>query len=160
MTLSETELSYRRSAIEGASTIGLMIALFDTLAGDLRRAAFALRKNDIETRCRELNHATLVLGQLNEWVDLEKGGESARTLNIFYAYLRAKMMEAAVTQSPKLLEAQIDMISHVRSAWQKLDVGSAEMPAKPTENPTQQQSMPPTPSPEPKIERIPFSQSG
>ena len=78
MKLSETELSYRRSAIEGASSIGLMIALFDTLAGDLRRAAFALRKNDIETRCRELNHATLVLGQLNEWVDLENGGESAQ----------------------------------------------------------------------------------
>jgi len=29
-------------AIEGASTIGLMIALFDTLAGDLRRAAAAI----------------------------------------------------------------------------------------------------------------------
>jgi flagellin-specific chaperone FliS len=71
MKLSETELSYRRSAIEGASPIGLMIALFDTLVGDLRRAAFALRKNDIETRCRELNHATLVLGQLNEWIDPE-----------------------------------------------------------------------------------------
>ena len=81
MKLSETELSYRRSAIEGASIIGLMIALFDTLVGDLRRAASALRKNDIETRCRELNHATLVLGQLNEWVDLENGGESARTLD-------------------------------------------------------------------------------
>ena len=49
-----TELSYRRSAIAGASSIGLMIALFDTLAGDLCRASTALRKNDIETRCKEL----------------------------------------------------------------------------------------------------------
>ena len=85
-----------------------------------------------------MNHATLVLGQLNEWVDLENGGESARTLNRFYAYLRAKMMEAAVTQSAPLLETQIDMISHVRSAWQKLDVGPMESAAKPAENPAQQ----------------------
>jgi flagellar protein FliS len=160
MKLSETELSYRRSAIEGASTIGLMIALFDTLVGDLRRATTALRKNDIETRCRELNHATLVLGQLNEWVDLENGGESARTLNRFYAYLRAKMMEAAVTQKAELLEKQIDMILHVRSSWQKLDVGLVETPAKPDETPPLQQSMPSTPAPESKVERIPFSQSG
>ena len=160
MKLSETELSYRRSAIEGASPIGLMIALFDTVAGDLRRAAFALRKNDIETRCRELNHATLVLGQLNEWVDPVNGGESAQTLSRFYAYLRAKMMEAAVTQSAKLLETQIEMILHVRSAWQKLDVGPTETPAKPRENPAQQLSMPSTPTPEAKVERIPFSQSG
>ena len=160
MKLSETELSYRRSAIEGASTIGLMIALFDTLVGDLRRAAFALRKSDIETRCRELNHATLVLGQLNEWVDLENGGESAHTLNRFYAYLRAKMMEAAVTQSATLLETQIEMILHVRSAWQKLDVGAMETPAKPGENRAPQLNTSSTPTPETKVERIPFSQSG
>jgi flagellar protein FliS len=160
MKLSETELSYRRSAIEGASTIGLMIALFDTLVGDLRRASFALRKNDIETRCRELNHATLVLGQLNEWVDPVNGGESAQTLSRFYAYLRAKMMEAGVTQSAALLDTQIEMILHVRSAWQKLDVGPTETPAKPGENPAQQLSMASTPTPELKVERIPFSQSG
>ena len=160
MKLSETELSYRRSAIEGASPIGLMIALFDTLVGDLRRAAFALRKNDIEMRCRELNHATLVLGQLNEWIDPENGGESARNLSRFYAYLRAKMMEAAVTQSAKLLENQIDMILHVRSAWQKLDAGPMEMPAKPAEDPAPQPSAPSTPASEAKVERIPFSQSG
>jgi len=31
------------------------------------------------------------------------------------------MMEAAGTKSAKLLETQIDMILHVRSAWQQLD---------------------------------------
>jgi flagellar secretion chaperone FliS len=160
MKLSQTELSYRKSAIEGASTIGLMIALFDTLVGDLRRAASALRNNDIETRCRELNHATLVLGQLNEWIDPENGGESARTLSRFYAYLRAKMMEAAATQSATLLETQIDMILHVRSAWQKLDTGPMETPAVPAENPAQQLSLPSTPTPEAKVERVRFSQSG
>src|SRR5271165_807496 len=160
MNLSTTQLSYRRSAIEGASPIGLMIALFDTLVGDLRRAVLALRKNDIETRCRELNHATLVLGQLNEWVDLENGGESAQTLSRFYAYLRAKMMEAAVTKSAMLLETQIDMILHVRSAWQKLDIGPLETPAGPGESVARQRSMSSTPASEAKAERIPFSQSG
>ncbi len=121
MTQMTTELSYRRSAIAGASSIGLMIALFDTLAGDLCRASTALRKNDIETRCKELNHAALVLGQLESWIDLKNGGESAETLTRFYAYLRAKMMEAGATKSASLLETQIDMILHVRSAWQQLD---------------------------------------
>ena len=89
MKSSQTELSYRKSAIEGASSIGLIIALFDTLAGDLRRAAAAIRKNDIEERCKQLDHASLVLGQLESWVDLEKGGDSAQFLAQFYAYLRA-----------------------------------------------------------------------
>lgn len=124
--LSSMELSYRKRAIEGASTIGLMIALFDTLAGDFRRAADALRKNDIEARCKELNHAALVLGQLESWLDMEKGGDSAKTLARFYALLRAKMMEASVKKSAAVLDAQIATILHVRSAWQQFDTAPAQ----------------------------------
>jgi flagellar protein FliS len=124
-----TELSYRRSCIAGASPIGLMIVLLDTLVGDLRRAACALRQNDIEARCKELNHATLVLGQLESWIDLKSGGESAEALSRFYAYLRAKMLEASVNKSAAVLDQQIEMILHVRSAWQQLDV-SPPQPAE------------------------------
>jgi flagellar protein FliS len=131
--MSTTEMSYRRSAIQGASRIGLMIALFDQLASDLRRAAAALRNNDIETRCRELNHAFLVLGQLENWVDVKNGGESAQTLSRFYAYLRAKVLEAGAIKSAKLLEMQVDMILLVRSSWQQLDAPPpqvSEIPAQ------------------------------
>jgi flagellar protein FliS len=160
MELSQTELSYRKSAIEGASSIGLIIALFDTLAGDLRRAAAAIRKNDIEKRCRELNHGALVLGQLESWIDVNQGGESAQTLSSFYKYLRAKMMEAGISQSASLLETQIEMILHVRSAWQKLDVAPPEAPGTPAENLARQKTAPSSPMVETKVERIPFSQSG
>lgn len=154
-----TELTYRRSSIAGASAIGLMIALFDTLAGDLRRAATALRKNDIETRCKELNHGTLVLGQLESWVDLKNGGESAQTLSRFYAYLRAKMMEAAITKSAKLLETQIDMLLHVRSALQQLDASPPQGAEMPAEGRAEQAITAPAPTHEPGPERVPFSQS-
>jgi flagellar secretion chaperone FliS len=157
MTINQTELSYRKSAIEGASSIGLIIALFDTLAGDLRRAAAAIRKKDIEKRCRELDHASLVLGQLASWVDMDKGGESARSLSQFYGYLRATMMEASVTQSATLLDSQIDTILQVRSAWQKLDTVPQELPEIP---PLATQTTNSSPMQESKVDRIPFSQSG
>lgn len=159
MVLSQTELSYRKSAIEGASSIGLIVALFDTLAGDFRRAAAAIRKNDIEKRCKELDHASLVLGQLASWVDMDKGGESAQALAQFYAYLRATTMEASVTQSATLLDTQIDTILQVRSAWHKLDNAAQGPPGTPP-NTLVEQTTTSTPMPEPKVERIPFSQSG
>jgi flagellar protein FliS len=122
--MTQSGLSYRRAAVEGASTIGLMIALFDTLVRDLGRACAAIRVNDIETRCREMDHAALVISQLESWLDLKKGGESAQRLSRFYAYLRAKMLEAAGTKSPTLLELQIQTILHIRTAWQHLDSSS------------------------------------
>jgi flagellar protein FliS len=160
MKLSETQLSYRKSAIEGASSIGLIIVLFDTLAGDLRRAAAAIRKHDIETRCRELNHAALVLGQLESWIDLDKGEQSAQELSQFYSYLRAKMMEAAGTKSSTLLETQIEMILHVRTAWQQLDASPPQAPERPTQMTAEQMNALSASMPDTKLERIPFSQSG
>jgi flagellar protein FliS len=126
MTLTETQRSYRISAIQGASPIGLIIVLFDTLAGDLRRAAAALRRNDIEERCRQLNHAALVLGQLDDWVDRANGGETAEKLIAFYAYLRRQMMQATVTRSVEILDASIATILDVRTAWQLLDARTLE----------------------------------
>ena len=120
----ETELSYRRSAIEGASPIGLVIVLYDTLWGDLRRASEAIHRNDIATRCRELNHGFLVLAQLEGWVAPENGGDLADSLTQFYRYLRAKMMDASVNQSARTLEELMDLILHVRSAWQQRDMAS------------------------------------
>jgi flagellar protein FliS len=159
MMLMTTELSYRKSAIAGASPIGLLIALFDTLVGDFHRAAAAIRQNDIETRCRELNHAAFVVGQLGDWVDLKSGGESAETLARFYAYLRAKMIEAAATKSASLLEAQIEMILHVRSAWQQLDTILPQVLEMQAGVPAEKTNTRYASTPEAEPDRIRFSQS-
>jgi flagellar protein FliS len=136
-----------------------MIALFDTLVGDFGRAAAAIRKNDIETRCRELNHAILVLGHLESWIDVNAGGEPAKDLSRFYAHLRAKMIEAAGTKSAKLLEEQIDLILLVRSSWQQLDTA----PPSGVEEPESTQAARPgtaySQASDAMADRIPFSQS-
>ena len=151
MKPGETELSYRKSAIEGASPIGLMIVLFDTLVRDLRSAALALRRDDIESRCRHLSHAYLVLGQLESWLDLERGGEAAKTLTVFYAQVRSKMMEAGVRKSAEVLDAQIEAVVKVIVAWRHLD-SATEVVVEPSLliRELVQES---------KVDRIPFSQS-
>jgi flagellar protein FliS len=128
MKTNVIELSYRRSAIEGASPIGLVIALYDALTRDLRRAAIAIRTDDIEARCGTLNHATLVLGQLEDWIDKTNGGDLAKNLSQFYAYLRSKLFEAGVEKSAPILEAQIELIAQLRTAWQQRDTPAAASP--------------------------------
>jgi flagellar protein FliS len=129
------QTTYRDCSVGGASPIGLMIVLFDRLVGDLRSAAEAVRRNDIEGRCRELNHALLIIGQLESWVDREKGGETARQLATFYSYLRTRLLEASARQSAELFEAQMQTIVHIRSKWQLLE-NSPEPSAREAEEPS------------------------
>ncbi|MES2394211.1 MAG: flagellar export chaperone FliS [Acidobacteriota bacterium] len=128
MNSNRIQQSYRQSSIEGASPIGLVIALYDALAADLRRATDALRRDDIETRCAELHHAALILGQLEDWIDHKEGGDLAESLTAFYGYLRAKMLQASLQKSATLLEDQIELILGVRTAWHQLDTTPKAVP--------------------------------
>lgn len=117
-----TALAYRKTAAEGASGFGLLIALYDTLAGDLRRAADAERNNNIEKRCLELNHALLVVAHLEDWVDGTSGGELAQKLFGFYSTLRRKMMEAQARRSVEILEQQMAQVLNIREMWQEMEL--------------------------------------
>jgi len=117
-----TDLMYRKSAAEGASGFGLLIALYDTLAGDLRRAAEAERENDIAGRCREVHHALLIIGHLEEWVNRGCGGELADQLVAFYGSLRRELLEAQVRRSAQLMELQMARVLELREKWQQFEV--------------------------------------
>jgi flagellar protein FliS len=133
MTMSPTDLAYRKTAVGGASGFGLLIALYDTLAGDLRRAADAERANDIEKRCKEANHALLVIAHLEDGLARGNGGDLARQLAVFYSSLRRAMIQAQAKRSPEILEQQIALVLEVRTIWQGLELSTSssavEVPA-------------------------------
>jgi flagellar secretion chaperone FliS len=155
MKTTGIELSYRKSAIEGASPIGLVIALYDRLSGDLRRAASAIRENDIEERCSQLNHAALILGQLENWIDKANGGDLAANLSALYAHLRSKLMEASLKQSASIIDTQIELILSVRGAWHQRDTPSVQTADRPAGDVVARTGAYASPL----IERVAFSQS-
>jgi len=120
--MTPTDLAYRKSAAEGASGFGLLIALYDTLAGNLRRAASAQRASDIEGRCREIRHAFTVLAYLDDCVQRGPGGELAQRLTGFYSALRRTLLDAQVKQSAEALDQQMETVIRIREHWQKMDV--------------------------------------
>lgn len=114
-----TELAYRRSAAADSNCLGVLIALYDTLAGDLRRAAEAQRNSNIETRSREIQHALLVMGHLETWVNNGTGGPLAQQLLAFYARLRVRLMEGEIKRSAEILLQQMASVLEIREYWQK-----------------------------------------
>ena len=118
----QTDLAYRRTAAESGTGLGLLISLFDTLAGDLRRAAEAQREDDIDRRCREVRHALLVIGHLESWVDRGTGGVLAQELIDFYAMLRRNLIVAQARKSAEILERLMSSVLELREHWQQVEL--------------------------------------
>jgi flagellar protein FliS len=138
MTNHTASLEYRRAATQQASVVGLVIALHDTLMGDLRRAAEAIDKGNIQGRCDQLVHAFKVLQQLESMLDMEKGGQTATQVNRFYGHVRGQILLAQFELSSAILYQQIQIVLEVREAWQQLDSSAMEgPPASPMQSMTQ-----------------------
>jgi len=105
--------------------MALLVALFDTLAGDLRRAASAQRVGDLEQRARMAKHALAVIAFLENWLDGEDGA-LAQQLIRFYGGLRRSLMEAQVKQSAALFEQLMSEVLGIRELWQKVEAKEPE----------------------------------
>jgi len=97
--------------------VRLVILLYEQAIQDLRRAVTALERGDVQQRTQQVNHALLVIGQLQGTLDRERGGQIAVNLAQFYTQIRAGLMDAQCRQSKAQLEKQLALLMQVRSAW-------------------------------------------
>ena len=144
MPPSTTSL-YRQVAAEGATYIGLLTVVLDSLAEDLRLAGLAAARHDIPARCSASNHAFLLLGHLESWAaDLDEPALKSSLLT-FYTYLRSTLL---TLQAETRTQPFLDLATHVtqlRITWQTKES---------TLRQTQARATPPSPhSPEPPAPR-------
>jgi flagellar protein FliS len=113
--------AYRESEITGDNPVRLVVLLYDQLLRDLYRALDAFEKQDIPRRCQELDHALVVLAQLQGTLNLESGGEVAQNLDHFYNLVRDNLLRAGIEGSAAVLEKQWRQILAVREAWLEVE---------------------------------------
>jgi flagellar protein FliS len=117
MTNYDPTLSYQQASARGASPVGQVVALYDTILRDFVRALAALQGGDVETRVFELNHALLVIAHLQSVLDHERGGEAAKYFDRFYSITRGVIVEANIGATPESLEELINLYGGLREAW-------------------------------------------
>jgi flagellar biosynthetic protein FliS len=136
--------AYHQGNALGATAVGQIITLCDTILRDIRAALSAIEAGHIEQRVNASNHALVVIGELQGVLDFKRGGEAARTLNSFYNVTRAMISHASVMSSREEFQELIKMYARIRAAWshvertvppsapsERLRISSERQPASP-----------------------------
>jgi flagellar protein FliS len=134
--------AYQQSSIQGASPVGQVVALYDTILRDFRRALAAIEAGNVETRVSETNHALTVIAHLENVLDHERGGEAAKHLKSFYQVTRGLIVQASVNSSRETLRKLIDLFSGLRHAWYQAELQSGANQPSPVNQPQPQHSSP------------------
>jgi flagellar secretion chaperone FliS len=124
--------AYREIAAENATPVGLVILLYERLIQDIQNAASTIADKDMDARVAHLNHAFLILQQLQGTLNFDVGANVARQLDRFYDVMRAKLLEAQIRQSKDLLLEQARLAAEVKESWvevEKKEASQAPAPA-------------------------------
>ena len=118
MALSYSKAAYRTASASGATHIGLLLLVYDGLASDFRGASEAVSRGDIAGRCTYSNHATLLLGHLEEWCALLDDARLAKSLKVFYGHLRVQLLQYQRNGKPQDFSRLAGLVADTRAVWQ------------------------------------------
>jgi flagellar protein FliS len=113
--------TYRQFSVQGASPLGLVVMLYDGAIAALQRVVKAIEAHDIQRKCDQLNRAMAIIVQLEGTLNMELGGEVAKSLKAFYLYARGQMMKANIENSPQVLRSLIEKIAGLRESWHQAE---------------------------------------
>ncbi len=121
MMSNDATLRYQQAAARGASPLGQIVALYDTILRDFLRAQAALKAGDVEARVSEINHAIGVIGYLLSVLDHEHGGDAAKQLERLYKMSVGMIVAANSKATPEALQELIEIYGGLRHAWYEAD---------------------------------------
>ncbi len=129
MKLPNAALAYREAVLLGATPIGMVVLLYDRMVQDIHNAVAALKAKDVEARSAHVNHALLILQQLQGRLDFANGGAAAKQLDEFYSHVRGKLLEAQIRQSPEIMLEQARALLQIRECWAQVETSTYQTTA-------------------------------
>lgn len=116
--------TYQEHALDGASPVDLVVALYDGIIRFLYTAVAAVERGDINGRRVAVKRALAILIHLQARLRMDIGGRPAQVLSEFYASMFALILQASLAASPKRFEEVIGCVRNVRDAWREVAADS------------------------------------
>jgi flagellar secretion chaperone FliS len=111
---------YQEHALEGASAVDLVVALYDGIIRFLHAAVDAVEHAKEEERRRAVKRALDIILHLQARLRMDVGGRPAQALSEFYASIFAQIVQASQSASAAKFEHVIDCVKNVRDAWREV----------------------------------------
>ncbi|HTJ30010.1 MAG TPA: flagellar export chaperone FliS [Acidobacteriaceae bacterium] len=112
--------SYQEHALDGASPVELVVALYDGILRFLHTAIAAVERGDVEGRRAAVKRALAIVIHLQARLRMDIGGRPAQVLSEYYASMFALIVQASLAASAERFEEVIGCIRNVRDAWRQV----------------------------------------
>ena len=103
--------------VEQADPHTLISLIMQHILGNLAAAKGAVDRKEIENKNKMLNRVIGLIGELQNSLDMEKGGELSANLYSLYNYMIRQVTQANIKNDTAPLTEVIGLISEIKSGW-------------------------------------------
>jgi flagellar protein FliS len=111
---------YQEQALDSASAVDLVVALFDGILHFLHAALAAVECGDTDARRIAVKRALDIIIHLQARLRMDVGGRPAQALSEFYASIFAQILQASQSASQPKFEFAIECVKNVREVWRQV----------------------------------------
>lgn len=112
--------AYFRTQVQSSTPLERVVMLYDGALRALDTARESMTKHDLLARRAAISRVIGIVTELQNTLDLERGGQIAADLDRLYDYVLAKIIEAQTTQKPQGIEEARRVLEPLRDAWQAI----------------------------------------
>ena len=105
------------SQVENADPHTLISLIMQHILGNLAAAKGAIDRKDIAIKNKTLNKVIGLIGELQDSLDMEKGGELSTNLYNLYAYMIRQVTKSNMKNTAEPLTEVITLITEIKSGW-------------------------------------------
>lgn len=112
---------YRKSAVQGATPLQLVIMLYDGALKFMEAGKHAMAAKDLDKQNTALQKAQKIVFELIACLDMEKGGEIAANLLSLYSYVVEQLVQANLRDDAEAVDRCIRILSDLRESWVQIE---------------------------------------
>jgi len=119
--------AYRQTEVQSRTPLELVVMLYDGALRFAAQARDAIARGDVPARQNAISRLLAIVSELQSTLDMERGGEIARSLDALYNYVNDRLMSASFKKDPRLIDEAIQVLTTLREGWATIAApGAAE----------------------------------
>jgi flagellar protein FliS len=108
----------------------LVVMLYDGAIRFVGEARDAHARQDLRARGRAISRALAIVGELQNTLDVEKGGAIAEELDNLYTYVNSRLIDVTLRQDAAACDEVHKLLRTLRDAWSQASTPPAQAAAR------------------------------
>ncbi|HEY8535253.1 MAG TPA: flagellar export chaperone FliS [Vicinamibacterales bacterium] len=112
--------AYIQTHVQSRSPLELVVMLYDGLLRRLGEARAAITARDLVRKKDAVSRALAILAELQNTLNLDQGGEIARSLDDLYTYVNGRLLEGSARNDESPFAEAERLLGPLRDAWAEI----------------------------------------